>query len=172
MELVLFLSLSAISIGSGAMVIFNPHPVKSALFLIVTFFSMGGLYLLLQAEFIALMQVLVYAGAIMVLFLFVIMLLNLKPRDEEKSGYRSRAMYAAPFVLIMLASAATAIFNSAGKFGDAGTAPAQQGMGQVDNIQSVGLLLFQDYYLPFEITSVLLLVAVIGVIVLAKRAAK
>lgn len=169
MELFLFLSFSFICVASAGMVVLHPHPVKSALFLIVSFFSMGGLYLLLQAEFVALMQVLVYAGAVMVLFLFVIMLLNLKPRDEEKGGIFDRGRYALPLVAVMLGCFLSAFYRPFAKLGQTALQGPQWMEAQGGNIRAVGSLLFREYLLPFEITSVLLLVAVVGIIVLAKR---
>jgi NADH-quinone oxidoreductase subunit J len=172
MELFLFLCFSIISVVSAALVIWHPHPVKSALFLIITFFSMGGLYLLLQAEFIALMQVLVYAGAVMVLFLFVIMLLNLRPHDEEKAEMLRRARYAVPLVVVMLGCFLSAIYHPFARLGQSALQASQWAEAQESNIRAVGKVLFQEYLLPFEVTSVLLLVAVIGVIVLAKLEVK
>ena len=172
MELVLFLCFSAICIVSGAAVIFNRHPVKSAMYLIVSFFSMGGLYLLMQAEFIALMQVLVYAGAIMVLFLFVIMLLNLRPRDEEAVYVRSRGRLAVPLAVLMLIGLLVAILHPLARLGPKAGQTTEWVQAQGGNVKAIGKILFVDYLLPFEVTSILLLIAVIGVIVLAKRVIK
>ena len=172
MELVLFLCFSVICIASGAAVIFNRHPVKSAMYLIVSMFSMGGLYLLLQAEFIALMQVLVYAGAIMVLFLFVIMLLNLRPRDEEGVYIRSRGRMALPLSALMFIGLLVAIFSPLSSLGPKAGMTPEWIQSQGGNVKVIGRVLFQDYLLPFEVTSILLLIAVVGVIVLAKKVIK
>jgi NADH-quinone oxidoreductase subunit J len=172
MELVLFLGFSLIAIVAGGLVVFHPHPVKSALALVVSFFAIGGLYLLLQAEFIALMQVLVYAGAVMVLFLFVIMLLNLRPREQEKPGYRERLRFAGPLAAVFLGALLTVIYSPLARIGRGGGMDPQTVEAQGGNIRVIGRALFTDYLLPFEVTSILLLVAVVGVIVLAKRQIK
>lgn len=169
MELFLFVVFSLITLVSAAAVVWHPHPVKSALFLIVTFFAMGGLYLLMQAEFIALMQVLVYAGAVMVLFLFVIMLLNLKPRGEDRSAFRKRLRWAAPLILVFLGAALTAVTSPLAQLGPAAGQGVRWVESQGGNVRTVGRALFTQAFLPFEVTSVVLLVAVVGVIVLAKK---
>ncbi len=161
MEL-LFFGLAAVALISGVLVVFQTHPLRSALWLIVNFFAVAGLFLLLHAEFIAAIQIIVYAGAIMVLFLFVIMLLNLRqPEEPTKQPYSGQKV--AGFLL----SVAAAFFLSFGlsqvKFTPAG--PAQPGLG---NTESIAKLLFTDYLLPFEVTSVLLLVAIVGAVVLSK----
>lgn len=172
MELVLFVAFSLITLLSAAAVVLHPHPVKSALFLVVTFFAMGGLYLLLQAEFIALMQVLVYAGAVMVLFLFVIMLLNLKPRGEDRSSFKKRLSWAVPLLLIFLGAVLTVMTSPLARLGPAAGQDASWVAGQGGNVRAVGRMLFQSAFLPFEVTSIALLVAVVGVIVLAKKERK
>ena len=169
MELFLFVIFSALTVGSAAAVVWHPHPVKSALFLILSFFSMGGLYLLLQAEFIALMQVLVYAGAVMVLFLFVIMLLNLKPRGEDRAVFRMRLRWAAPLALLFVGGILTAVTGAPARVAPAGSHGPDWVAAQGGNIRALGRLLFTQALLPFEVTSVLLLVAVVGVMVLAKK---
>ncbi len=169
MELFLFLMFSMVTVLSAFAVVWHPHPVKSALFLILSFFSMGGLYLLLQAEFIALMQVLVYAGAVMVLFLFVIMLLNLKPRGEDRSVFRRRVRWAMPAVVVFLGCGLTALTSPLAHLGPKGEQGIAWMTAQGGNVRAVGKVLFKELLLPFEITSVLLLVAVVGVMVLAKK---
>ncbi len=172
MELILFLCFSTITVVAAGLVVWHPHPVKSALFLVVSFFAMGGLYLLLEAEFIALMQVLVYAGAIMVLFLFVIMLLNLKPRNTASGEFRRRLRYAGPLAAVFLGVVLTVIYHPLAQLGRSAMQDGRWVEQHGGNVQVVGRLLFARYLLPFEITSVLLLVAVVGVIVLAKREIK
>lgn len=172
MELFLFVVFSLITLASAAAVVVHPHPVKSALFLIVSFFAMGGLYLLMQAEFIALMQVLVYAGAVMVLFLFVIMLLNLKPRGEDRSAFKRRLRWALPFVLVFVGATLTALTSPLAQLGPAAGRGVQWVESQGGNVRAVGRALFTTAFLPFEVTSIVLLVAVVGVIVLAKRERK
>lgn len=172
MELVLFVCFAVITVASAALVVWHPHPVKSALFLIITFFAMGGLYLLLEAEFIALMQVLVYAGAVMVLFLFVIMLLNLKPSPSGRAEFRLRLKWSLPLVAILFGAIASVIGHPLARLGRGTGEDAAWVAAQGGNVPAVGTLLFQQYLLPFEATAVLLLVAVVGVIVLAKREIK
>lgn len=172
MELGLFICFAMITVASAALVVWHPHPVKSALFLIITFFSMGGLYLLLEAEFIALMQVLVYAGAVMVLFLFVIMLLNLKPRAEGRAEFQRKLKWSAPFVAILFGTIVSVIYHPLSRLGRSAGQDADWVLAQGGNVKAVGTLVFEQYLLPFEMTSVLLLVAVVGVIVLAKREIK
>lgn len=172
MEVVIFYIFSAIALVSGVLVVWHPHPVKSALALIVTFFSMGGLYLLLQAEFIALMQVLVYAGAVMVLFLFVIMLLNLQPRTTKGWRIFLQSRWSIAVVVVMVGMILSAIYHPLAELGQRGVQDLDWVQAQGGNIRAVGQTLFQDYLLPFEVTSILLLIAVVGVVVLAKRDVK
>jgi len=157
-----FFATAGVAVVSGILTITRRNPVQSVLFLIVNFFCIALLYLGLQAQFLAIIQILVYAGAIMVLFLFVIMLLNLGDEKAlaEKSGYRK-------YIALALAGAilveVLALFIAAPP-GPAGTAPA--GFGTVE---ALGDSLFRTYLVQFEATSVLLLAALVGVIVLAKK---
>jgi NADH-quinone oxidoreductase subunit J len=162
-EVVLFFLAGAAAIFSAVMMITRPNPLKGVLFLIVNFFCLAFLYLLLQAQFIAIIQILVYAGAIMVLFVFVIMLLNL---DDEKlltdrRGFRR--LFAALLGGGLLAEVLAAIALE--RPGAAATG-SDTGLGTVE---AIGKALFTDYVVPFEVTSVLLLAALVGVVVLAKR---
>lgn len=159
----LFFALAAMALISGVLVVFQTHPLRSALWLIVNFFAVAGIYLLLSAEFIAAIQIIVYAGAIMVLFLFVIMLLNLRQPEEP-----TRRPYALQKVAGLALSVAVAFFMAYGiaQVKLPPPAPAKPGLG---NTESIARLLFTDYLLPFEVTSVLLLVAIVGAVVLSKR---
>ena len=143
-------------------VIFSSSPVYSALSLVATLFLLAVYFLFLGAEVVAWLQVIVYAGAIMVLFLFVIMLLNLQ-RETDTGLRRAR-----PFVWMAAAALGVQIWVLARGFTDAGDAELPEGFGTV---AAVGRSLFTDFLLPFEITSILLLVAVVGAVVLAKRKA-
>jgi NADH-quinone oxidoreductase subunit J len=137
--------------------------VHSAIYLVLTFLSVAGVYVLLQAEFVAAVQVLVYAGGIMVLFLFVIMLVNLK----DALGARVR-LHATVSGTIGLAVVALILFiYSRGRLANevGGNSVLRQG----GNMQSLGEALYSDYLLPFEVASILLLVAMIGAIVLARQ---
>ncbi len=166
MTLAIFLILAAVSLISAILVISQKNSVISALFLIVTLASQAVLYFMLGATFIGVLQIIVYAGAIMVLFLFVIMLLNLK-RDEfgpdKKKGQKVLAFLFSIFLAIEILAAL--------KIGLSGS-QALTGVSAKINIGSpseVARSLFIDYLYPFEIVSILLLVAILGVIVLVKK---
>jgi NADH-quinone oxidoreductase subunit J len=167
LESALFLVLAAGTVITGILVIVQRNPVASAIYLIITFFCLAGIYLLLNAPFIAVIQVLVYAGAIMVLFLFVIMLLNLEKEKRIVTRHRLQKVLGIFFGVILLAQIGT-IFHSILLEGSKGNFPPEKVAAQ-GNTEVVARLLFTDYLLPFEITSILLLVAIIGAIVLAKR---
>jgi NADH-quinone oxidoreductase subunit J len=165
---ILFLILGALALISGVLVVFQVHPLRSALWLIVNFFAVAGIYLLAHAEFIAAIQVIVYAGAIMVLFLFVIMLLNLRqPEAAPKipfSGQKLGGVILAVFTALILMYG-----FSLAKFPAAKEMAATPALG---NTESIAVSLFTNYLLPFEVTSVLLLVAIVGAVVLAKTKLK
>jgi len=165
MDLVLpiFYFLAVSAIACGLMVILQKNPVISAMFLILVMLCLAGIYLLLAAEFIAAIQVIVYAGAIMVLFLFVIMLLNLEKdvRALVKSPFQKVA--AAILVLMLVAVLVVTLGKN--------VAVTQEALkaGGIPNTAAIGHLLFGRFLLPFEITSVILLVAIIGVILIGKK---
>ena len=165
MTIALFFGFGALLVACSLMVILHRNPVTSALFLVLAFCSLSGLYLLLHAEFVAMVQVIVYAGAIMVLFLFVIMYLNLK-RDIEHGvhillrrgvGWILGALILTESVWFMRGRWTTGPVAT-----DSGMLPA------VGNTQAVGEALYTRYLFPFEITSILLLVAMVGAVVIAK----
>ncbi|MDH5714576.1 MAG: NADH-quinone oxidoreductase subunit J [Candidatus Aminicenantes bacterium] len=167
MELVLFVIFGAVAVASAIMVIVSRNAVVSALFLILTFFCLAGLYVLLNAQFIAALQIIVYAGAIMVLFVFVVMLL--RTGKEARRGYRlifqkSIGMIFVVLFLLLLGSITlmVAVTGMRGPY----TAEAVRNIG---NTQAFASVLFTDYLYPFEIISVLLLVGIIGAVVLAKK---
>jgi NADH-quinone oxidoreductase subunit J len=159
----IFFGLAAVSLISGVLVVFQIHPLRSALWLIVNFFAVAGIYLLLHAEFIAAIQIIVYAGAIMVLFLFVIMLLNLRHPEEP-----TKRPYSAQKVAGLAASVAAAFFIAYG-LSRVHLAPGPLATPGLGNTESIAKLLFTDYLLPFEVTSVLLLVSIVGAVVLSKK---
>jgi len=140
------------------------NPVYSALSLLVMFFHVAGLFITLHAEFLAAVQVIVYAGAILVLYLFVVMLLNVKQDDHYHSQWRIAACVCVPLLIefIVLLSGGT---------GDPSSRPLQSEHPAiaVDNTLAIGEILFSTYLFPFEVASLVLLVAMIGAIVLAKR---
>ncbi len=176
MELFLFVVVAGITLLSSFLVVFQRNSFYSALFLILTFIAMAGLYLMLGAEFIALIQILVYAGAIMVLFLFVIMFLNLdKEKREWITTQKKQKYFSFVVVAILVATIITGI--SASLFYSHVQAGPQGGFAsktttQSNNTAAISSLLFTDYLLPFEITSILLLVAMTGVVYLSKRSKK
>lgn len=163
---IIFFILAGMALISGALVVFQKHPLRSALWLIVNFFAVAGIYLLAHAEFIAAIQVIVYAGAIMVLFLFVIMLLNIRQPEETPKipfiGQKLAGIILAGFTGLILVYGVTRAALTAGK----AAVPA------LGNTESIARSLFTDYLLPFEVTSVLLLVAIVGAVVLAKSKLK
>ncbi|MCS7229308.1 MAG: NADH-quinone oxidoreductase subunit J [Candidatus Kryptonium sp.] len=164
-QALVFFILAFISIASAILMITRANPVKSAIFLIVNFLSLSILYLTLNAQFIAIIQVLVYAGAIMVLFVFVIMLLNLQ--DEKRLSDKFDVKRLIAFVLVFLVFAQIAIGlgkSMSGRF----LKPADNSI-ELGKIEFIGEKLFTSYILPFEITSLILIVAIVGAIVLAKR---
>lgn len=167
MEAYLFYIVATISVVSAAYLIFEKNPVYNALYLIQAMVCIAVLYILLEAQFIAAVQMIVYAGAIMVLFLFVIMLLNLNIKEESKDALFYQKIPAI-FLGIILFVIICIILKSnllQGKHGEYTTAY----VNSIGNTRVIGNLLFTDYLLPFEITSILLFVAAIGAIMLAKR---
>jgi len=167
LETALFVILAVFTVVTAILVIVQRNPVSSAIFLILTFLALAGIYLLLHAEFIAAIQVLVYAGAIMVLFLFVIMLLNLE--KEKRTVTRNRLLKGVGVLLgLALLVQIGTVFQKVVLEGTKGSFPPEK-VASLGNTQVVAQLLFTDFLLPFEITSALLLVAIIGAIMLAKR---
>lgn len=161
---ILFYVLAALTLVFGALVVANPfsrNPVTSAMFLVLTIISMAGLFVLLNAFFLAAVQVLVYAGAVMVLFLFVIMLLDLK--EEERRKVKKLGLIAG----LLSVGAIVAIFIKSIR--DAHLGKDLPTPAAVGDTATLGKMLFTNYLLPFEIVSILLLVAMIGVILLSKK---
>ncbi|MCG9128707.1 NADH-quinone oxidoreductase subunit J [Candidatus Poribacteria bacterium] len=167
-EHILFFIFGGVSLIGAVSVITFRHPIYSALALIVTFFSQAGLFVLLGAHFVAAVQVIVYAGAIMVLFLFVIMLLNLGTLSLK--GALSGKLKGFAIILgILLAIEGVYIAVTTLDNTDTALASSQVAADTTYSISELGELLFTDYLLPFEVTSIILLAALIGVIVLVKR---
>lgn len=164
-EMILFFIFGAVSLIGAISVISFRHPIYSALSLIVTFFAQAGLFVLLGAHFVAAVQVIVYAGAIMVLFLFVIMLLNLGTLSEK--GAMTGKLKGIAIILAIL-FAAEGIYIAVNAMTNTKVESAQA-VTESFTITYIGELLFRDYLLPFEVTSLILLAALIGVIVLVKR---
>lgn len=160
-----FYILAGITVFSAVMMLLQRNPVNSALYLILNFFCLGGLYLTLNAQFIALVHILVYAGAIMVLFLFVIMLLNLGD-DKRLIEHLGIRMYLGIAFSVGLLMELLYIFGFSAPSAIMELSPASAEMGTVEYI---GKVLFTKFLFPFEMTSFLLLAAIIGAVLLAKK---
>ena len=160
----IFYILSALAIASACFVVFTRNPVYSALALIVTFFSIAGHYLLLNAQFLAIVHVIVYSGAIMILFLFTVMLMNL---NKENEVYKPRVTRLGAIILFcVMCFVLIAIFIN--------SKPIPDGSYEVtgedfQSIKVLGKVLLNEYMVPFEFASVLLLVAMIGAVLLSKK---
>jgi len=161
MHLILFIVFAGICLAGAINLLLQTHPINSALSLIVVMTSLAVLYLLLGAEFLAAAQVIVYAGAIMVLFTFVVMLLN-AGREERTLGSRSARVVGFPAVAVILAVVATVILHAQGL----GTAVLNEGITSTADLSTV---LFTKLLLPFEVTSVLILIAILGAVALARH---
>ena len=166
-QLLVFFILAALSIIGAVSLILQKHPIHSALSLIVVMVALAGLYLLMGAEFVAAVQIIVYGGAIMVLFVFVIMLLN--AGLEEHTSISKMAGF--PGILLALALTgfvAATVARSAGLFvqvaGDTGKIP-----GTLSSTRELSTMIFKNFAYPFELTSFLILIAILGAIVLAHR---
>ncbi|MBO6585886.1 MAG: NADH-quinone oxidoreductase subunit J [Gracilimonas sp.] len=162
-----FIMLAVLAIGSALAMVINKNVVNSALFLVLNMVSLAGIFLILNAQFLAVIQILVYAGAIMVLFLFVIMLLNVE--DEEKLFDKFRVKYLLTFLLAMVVMGQ--IFYSLAGVTD--MLPQISGqMATIGTVEAVGDVLYTDYLLPFEMTAVLLTAAVVGALMIAQHKIK
>jgi len=156
-----FYFLSFLAIFSGLAMILSRNPVHSVLYLIVTFFAIAGHYFLLNAEFLGAVHIIVYAGAIMVLFLYVIMMLNLNKEQIEKTKnwIKFTAVLSSGvlmLVLVSLVSRSTIV-------------PISQGEATDGTVQHLGKILYSDFLLPFELASVLFLAAMVGAVYLSKK---
>jgi NADH-quinone oxidoreductase subunit J len=158
-ESILFYLFAALSLFSAFMVITRRNPVSSALYLILTFFSLAGIYVLMGAFFLAAVQIMVYAGAIMVLFLFVIMLLNLDP-SELPPPVRGKVKWVFAAFTLLLGILLIAL--------DAGRQLTAEATGITGEVGEIADGIFGEFLLPFEITGLLLLVAIIGAVVLVR----
>ena len=165
-QAVAFYTLAAMILAFGVLVITAKHTVHSVLFLVANFLFVAGLYVTLGAQFLAVIQVVVYAGGIVVLYLFVVMLVNLKRPAEAHQDRRRRGRLGVICALVVLAELlAIVVYKYVSP--TASMAPVQA-MG-TDNVALLGTSLYQDYLVPFELASMLLLVAMVGAIVLARR---
>jgi NADH-quinone oxidoreductase subunit J len=160
---ILFWFLSALAIAGALMMVVGKNPVYSVLWLVVVFFAISGHYILLNAQFLAIVNIIVYAGAIMVLFLFVLMLLNLSQENEPKTSLfvKLASVITGGLLFVVLIAAfkdGVIVAQTAGIDGN------DQGL-----VQNLGQLLFSKYVVPFEVSSVLFIASMVGAILLAKR---
>lgn len=160
---VIFFVLAAMAVVGAVSLIVQRHPIHSALSLIVVMVALAGLYLLMGAEFVAAVQIIVYGGAVMVLFIFVIMLLN--AGEEERTNFSKLALYAGiPLAVAVTGLISAGLLNSS----KAATLPPAEPV-TLTSTRTLSNLLFQEFVYPFELTSFLILVAILGAIVLAQR---
>jgi len=159
-QIAIFLVLAAVALAGAVSLILQRHPIHSALSLIVVMVALAGLYLLQGAEFVAAVQIIVYAGAIMVLFIFVIMLLN--AGEEERTNVSRLARFVGvPLGVLFLAEVAYWIWRATSHLGS--------GPNEAVSTRDLSTLLFREYVFPFELTSFLILIALLGAMVLARR---
>jgi len=159
---ILFYFLAALAVISATGVISLRHPVHCALSLVVTLIALAGLYVTLQADFLGIVQVLTYAGAILVLFIFIIMLLNLQDDELKERGYGAAAK-------ALLTAVSLGLFLSLGYLLTRPHFPIPALAEDFGSIHSLGKALFTSYVIPFELAGILLTVALIGAVLLAKR---
>ena len=162
MTLYIFLTLAAVSVVFSLLMVFTKNPVHSVIYLILTFFSIAGHYVLLNAQFLAVVHIIVYAGAIMVLFLFVLMLLNLNSATEptQSRKWKLAAGIAAGMLLVTLVGALKGSIQ-------VDTPPNAD--GSVGLVENLGKVLFTDFVVPFEIAGILFLAAMVGAVLVGKR---
>jgi NADH-quinone oxidoreductase subunit J len=160
---ILFWVLTALALGAALMMVTSKNPVYSVLWLIVVFFAISGHYILLNAQFLAIVNIIVYAGAIMVLFLFVIMLMNLNADNEPQKNIWLKIAGAVAGGCLLL------VFVAALRQSETIATQLVSTSGPTGLIRRLGMVLFTDYVLPFEIASVLFLSAMVGAVVIGKK---
>ena len=160
---IIFYFLSAITLASAFLTIYSKNPIHSAIYLVICMMSIVGHYLMFNAQFLAMVQLIVYAGAIMVLFLFTIMLMNLNKEDEVHKPRITRLGAITVFILMSVVLV-TIFINSKTIMGDYDSSGADY-----QSIKTLGKILMNEYMVPFEFASILLLVAMIGVVLLSKK---
>lgn len=166
MQLALFLIFGLLAVGAALNLLFQRHPINSALSLVVVMMSLAILYWSLGAEFLAAAQVIVYSGAIMVLFVFVIMLLN-AGEEERTSGSRAAYLAGIPGALAIFCLLSFVFLKEHATLGASNIGGNLN--NAVSNLTEISQLLFRDLLLPFEVTSILILVAILGAVVLARK---
>jgi len=164
MQLLMFYIFAIGAVVSGLVMVTQKRPVRAAMALIACMSFLAGLYVLLDAHLIAVLQLIVYAGAIMVLFLFVIMLLNV----DQKEGQTARNAVLLQFIAVLVVGLSLVMMVSLVKV-DMSLFALGDGASQFGTTRAVGKMLFTEFLLPFEIASVLLLAAIVGAVILAKR---
>lgn len=162
MALPIFLTLAAISILTALLMVLSKNPVHSVLYLILTFFTIAGQYVLLNAQFLAVVHIIVYAGAIMVLFLFVLMLLNLnKDTEPQKStAWQFTGAISAGMLLVTIIGALRSGIQ---------VQTPENASGKVGLVENLGKVLFTDFVVPFELAGILFLAAMVGAVLVGKR---
>ncbi|MBN9313535.1 MAG: NADH dehydrogenase [Chryseobacterium sp. 39-10] len=162
MEQIIFFFIAFLAVGSAFFFIFGKNPIYAILSLIVTFFSIAALYILLNAQFLGIVQIIVYAGAIMVLFLYILMMLNLNKSDESKKQnvMKFLGVFTAGLLLVGILGAFRGI-----KMGTVAVS-TEAGVGLTKNL---GKLLFNEYVLPFELASILILAGIVGAVLIGKK---
>jgi len=160
--LTVFYILSAITLATAFLTILSKNPIHSSIYLVLCFFSIAGHYLLFNAQFLAIVHIIVYSGAIMILMLFTIMLMNLNKEDEQNKPMLTRVAAAISFCLVAFVLLATFIKAQTTHEYKAATADFQ-------SIKVLGQVLLDEYMIPFEFASVLLLVSMIGAVLLSKK---
>lgn len=161
MELYLFYLLGGLSVASAFYFVFAKHSLYSILSLIVTFFSVAALFILLNAQFLGIVQIIVYAGAIMVLFLYILMMLNLNKSDEEQKSNRIKILSVLASGLLLIG-----ILGAYRGFVENKIENVDAGVGLTKNL---GKLLFSEYVLPFELASILILSGIVGSVLIGKK---
>ena len=164
-----FYGFAGLALASSLLVILKKNPVASAFSLVVTFFSFAGIYALLDAHFIAALQIFVYAGAIMVLFLFVIMLLNADVPSFDLGRSHPWVKLSAGILCLTMVCLFVWAFKESGSWVPSGNYTPERIEASGGNVQVLSELMFSEYILPFEMTSILLLAAIIGAVAIAKR---
>lgn len=164
--LILFYFLSTITLGTAFLTIYSRNPIHSAIYLVICFFSIAGHYLLFNAQFLAVVHIIVYSGAIMILFLFTIMLMNLNKANEVHKPRITRLGAIVVFCILCLALIAIFVNSKPimGEYYSSGE--------DFQSIKKLGKVLLNEYMIPFEYASILLLVAMIGTVLLSKKEKK
>jgi NADH-quinone oxidoreductase subunit J len=168
LELPLFYVFAVVAVAASVLVIGQRSPIYSVMLLIVSFAALAGLYVLLDAPFVAVIQIIIYAGAILVLFLFVVMLLNV---PKELAGLEKRRAlgprrFGVALAVVFAAELVWAVWHAATAHEMVGAAASAKA---VESVRTIGQVLYTDYAFPFEVTSLLIIVAMVGAVVLAKR---